>query len=147
MRESMMRKLVSVLLGIVLISLSVRGNAQQVATIQIYLFYAVDCPDCQGILQTYVPALKSNYPFLDIKTFDIANPSYYEALANLEEKFNRRGNELPVIFIGDVLLSGQKEITERLDSLILEYQMKGGFTSLPPLEIHASLPPRSCCFS
>ena len=48
---------------------------------------------CQAILQSYVPTLKSMYPFLDIKTFDLANPTYYEALAKLEEKFNRRGND------------------------------------------------------
>jgi hypothetical protein len=95
----------------------------------------VDCPDCQGILQKFVPDLKSSYPFLDIRTFDIKDPSNYEGLSRLEEKFNRRGNELPVLFIGDHLLSGQKEIAERLDPLILEYQMKGGIAPLPPLEI------------
>ena len=64
-----MRRLITILFSIAFLSLPIYGNAQQVATIQIYLFYAVDCPDCQGILQTYVPSLKSNYPFLDIKTF------------------------------------------------------------------------------
>ena len=46
------------------------------------------------------------YPFLEIKTFDIGKPSYYEALAKLEKKFNRRGEELPIIFIGDQMLQG-----------------------------------------
>ena len=101
-----------------------------------YLFYAVDCPSCHAILQSYVPTLKSMYPFLEIKTFDLANPTYYEALAKLEQKYNRRGNELPVIFIGDQMLSGEKEVMERLDPLILEYQMKGELVPpLPPLEI------------
>jgi thiol-disulfide isomerase/thioredoxin len=145
--KNLMRRLPAILFSIALLSLPIYGNAQQTPTIQIYLFYAVDCPDCQGILQSYVPALKSNYPFLDIKTFDIANPSYYEALAKLEEKFNRRGNELPVIFIGDHLLSGQKEIRERLDPLLLEYQMKGGITSLPPLEISSTATPSEKVFS
>jgi glutaredoxin len=76
------------------------------------------------------------YPFLEIKTFDLANPTYYEALAKIEQKFNRRGNELPVIFIGDQMLSGEREVMERLDPLILEYQMKGDLIpSLPPIEI------------
>ncbi|HVP79214.1 MAG TPA: hypothetical protein VMV04_15110 [Thermodesulfobacteriota bacterium] len=136
----MMRTLISLLLGFAFLFLPVggisqEGNARQAAAVQIYLFYAVDCPDCQGILQKFVPDLKSSYPFLDIQTFDIENPAYYGALSRLEEKYNRRGNELPVLFIGDHLLSGQKEIRERLDPLILEYQMKGGITSLPPLEI------------
>jgi len=101
-----------------------------------FIFYAEDCPNCQAILQSYVPTLKSMYPFLEIKTFDLANPTYYEALAKLEKKFNRRGNELPVIFIGDQMLSGEREVIERLDPLILEYQMKGELIPrLPPVEI------------
>jgi len=101
-----------------------------------YIFYADDCPNCQAILQSYVPTLKSMYPFLEIKTFDLANPTYYEALAKLEKKFNQRGNELPVIFIGDQMLSGEREVIERLDPLILEYQMKGELIPrLPPVEI------------
>jgi thiol-disulfide isomerase/thioredoxin len=108
----------------------------QSPSIEVYLFYAEDCPHCQAILQNYVPMLKSMYPFLDIKTFDLANLAYYEALADLEKKFNRRGNELPVIFIGDQMLSGEREVMERLDPLILEYQMKGDFIPpLPPLKI------------
>ncbi len=133
-----MRRLIFLLFSFVFLFLPDRGNSQPAHTIQIYLFYAVDCPECQGILQKFVPGLKSSYPFLDIQTFDIENPAYYEALTRLEEKFNRRGNELPVLLIGDHLLSGQKEITQRLDLLIVEYQMKGVNTSLPPLEIHST---------
>jgi len=111
-------------------------QAQQSSPLPMYLFFADDCPGCQAILQSYVPTLQSMYPFIEIKTFDLANPAYYEALAKLEKKFNRRGNELPVIFIGDQMLSGEQEVMERLDPLILEYQLKGDLRpSLPPLEI------------
>ena len=111
-------------------------QAQQASPIQMYLFYADDCPNCQAILQSYVPTLKSMYPFLEIKTFDLANPAYYEALAKLEQKYNRRGSELPVIFIGDQMLSGEQEVMEKLDPLILDYQIRGeSRPPLPPLEI------------
>jgi cytochrome c biogenesis protein CcdA/glutaredoxin len=109
---------------------------EQKTKIDLYFFYAEDCPNCQAILHGYVPTLQSMYPFLEIKTFDLANPAYYEALAKLEQKYNRRGSELPVIFIGDQMLSGEREVMERLDPLILEYQIKGDFRPpLPPLEI------------
>ena len=85
-------------------------QAQQSSPLPMYLFYADDCPGCKAILQSYVPTLKSMYPFLEIKTFDLANPAYYEALAKLEQKYNRRGNELPVIFIGDQMLSGERRL-------------------------------------
>ena len=111
-------------------------QAQQSSPLPMYLFYADDCPGCKAILQSYVPTLKSMYPFLGIKTFDLANPAYYEALAKLEQKYNRRGNELPVIFIGDQMLSGEREVMEKLDPLILEYQLKGDLVPpLPPVEI------------
>jgi cytochrome c biogenesis protein CcdA/glutaredoxin-related protein len=109
---------------------------QQAPTIPMYVFYATDCGNCQAILQSYVPTLKSQYPFLDIKTFELGDPLNYGALAKLEKKFNKRGQELPVIFIGDQMLSGDQEIMGKLDPLILEYQMMGGLVpSLAPLEI------------
>jgi len=121
---------------IFLLSLHSNSHGGQSPSIQMYVFYAEDCPNCQAILQSYVPTLKSMYPFLEIKTFDLANPTYYEALAKFEKKFNRRGNELPVIFIGDQMLSGEREVMERLDPLILEYQMKGELIPpLPPVEM------------
>ena len=131
------RKSIVLFLCLFCLPLSTPGIAQQLPpTIPIYIFFANDCPNCQAILQSYVPTLKSQYPFLEIKTFEIGNPVYYEALSKLEKKFNRRGNELPVIFIGDQMLSGDQEVMERLDPLILEYQMKGDLIPpLPPLEI------------
>jgi len=127
------------ILTILLFLLPFVARAQQPSTIPMYIFYADDSPNCQAILQSYVPTLKSQYPFLNIKTFELGDPSNYEALAQLEKKFNRRGQELPVIFIGDQMLSGDQEIMEKLDPLILEYQMKGGLVpSLPSLEIASS---------
>lgn len=120
----------------VLLLLRLLVEAQPPSTIPIYLFYAEDCPSCQAILQSYVPTLKTMYPFLDIKTFDLSNPSYYEALAKLEKKFQRKSDELPILFIGDQMLFGEREVMEKLDPLIIEYQMKGSLApTLPPLEI------------
>jgi cytochrome c biogenesis protein CcdA len=111
-------------------------QAQRSSPLPMYLFYADDCPGCKAVLESYVPTLQSMYPFLEIKTFDLANPAYYEALAKLEQKYNRRGNELPVIFIGDQMFSGEQEVMEKLDPLILDYQLKGDLTPpLPPVEI------------
>ena len=55
-------------------------------------------------------------------------------LATWRKNSNRRGEELPVVFIGDHLLSGEMEIMEKLNPLLLEYQAKGG-ASLPPVQI------------
>ena len=119
---------------------------KETGKIDLYFFYAEDCQPCQIILQSYLPTLQATFPSLEIKTFDVSDPSHYEALAKLEKRFNRRENELPVIFIGDHLLSGEMEIMERLNPLLLEYQAKGG-ASLPLLESPSLTKPLEKAFS
>ena len=146
-KRGAVRKLILPVCTFILLSLPFYGIAQQSSSsIQIYLFYAEDCPACGGILQGYLPGLKSMYPFLEIQTFDVADPTYYEALSRLEKKFNRRGSELPVLFIGDQVLSGEKEIMERLDPLILDYQVKEA-PALPPLQTLVVAKPSGKVFS
>ncbi len=141
-----MRKFLLPLSIFILFSLPADGVGQPSSSIQIYLFYSEDCLACGGILHGYLPGLKSMYPFLEIQTFDAGDPAYYEALSRLEKKFNRRGSELPVLFIGDQVLSGEKEIMERLDPLILDYQIKGA-PLLPPLQTLVVAKPSEKAFS
>ena len=131
---------------LILFSLPVYGNAQPSPSIQIYFFYAEDCQPCQVILQSYLPTLKTIFPILEIKTFDVGNPAYYEALTKLEKKFGRTGNELPLVFIGDQMLSGEMEIMEKLNPLLLEVQAKGG-ASPPPIEIPSMAKPSTKSFT
>jgi thiol-disulfide isomerase/thioredoxin len=128
------RKLLIFVFIFTLFSFPAHEVAQPSSSIQIYFFYAQDCQPCQTILQDYLPTLKTMVPALDVKTVDVGNPDYYEALVKLEEKFGRSGSELPVVFIGDQMLSGEMEIMEKLNPLLLEVQAKGGF-SRPAIEL------------
>jgi len=118
----------------ILLSFPIYTVAQSTSSIQIYFFYTEDCQPCQVLLQSYLPTLKTIVPNLEVKTLDVGNPAYYEALAKLEKKFGRSGSELPVVFVGDQMLSGEMEIMEKLNPLLLEVQAKGG-SSPPPIEI------------
>jgi thiol-disulfide isomerase/thioredoxin len=107
------------------------------SSVQIYFFYTEDCQSCQVILQSYLPTLKTMIPTLEVKTFDVSHPAYYEALTKLEKKAGRAAGELPIVFIGDQMLSGETEIMEKLNPLLLEAQAKGG-VSPPPMELSSS---------
>jgi len=120
--------------GILTLPVESGAATDQTGKIDVYFFYAEDCQPCQTILQGYLPTLKTMFPTLEIKTFDVGNPAYYEALSKLERRFGRTASELPVTFIGDQILSGETEIMEKLNPLLIDYQAKGG-ASLPPLEI------------
>lgn len=134
----MMRRLSAFLFCAALFCWPLHGMAQQPPSpIQIYFFYTEDCQSCQVILQSYLPTLKTMFPTLEIKTFDVGQPAYYEALTKLEKKFGRAENELPIVFVGDQMLSGEMEIMEKLNPLLLEVQAKGG-ASPPPIELSDS---------
>ncbi len=120
--------------------------AESINRIDLYFFYSEDCQSCQVILQSYLPSLKPMVPSLDIKTYDVGNPSNYEALVKLEKKFNREGGELPVVFIGEEMLTGEREVMEKLNPLLLEYQARGG-AKLPPLALPSQSKPSEKAFA
>ena len=126
-----MRGLLIVLCCILFLSLPIHGNAQGSSSVQVSYFSKEDCQSCGDSLQSYLSTLKSTYPFLEIKTFKADDPSTNEALAGLEKKLGRKVTEIPAVVIGDHILSGEKEITEKLETLILQYQIEGGIPSLP----------------
>jgi len=134
------KKLFISLCILIFLSSPIYTAAQSPSSIQIYFFYTEDCQPCQTILQSYLPTLKTMVPTLEVKTFDVGNPAYYEALAKLEKKFGRSGSELPVVIVGDQMLSGEMEILEKLNPLLVEVQAKGG-SSPPPLEIPSMAKP------
>jgi len=141
-----MKKVVTATLVIVVLSFAILGLAQQPSSIQIYFFYSEDCQPCQVILRSYLPTLKTMVPALEVKTFDVGNPTYYEALTKLEKKFGHTGDELPIVFVGDQMLSGEMEVMEKLNPLLLEVQAKGG-VSPPPIEIPSMAKPSPKSFT
>ena len=139
-KRTKVKKLFISLSILILLSSPVYTVAQSPSSIQIYFFYAEDCQPCQTILQSYLPTLKTMVPTLEVKTFDVGNPTYYEVLAKMEKKIGRSGGGLPVVFVGDQMLAGEMEIMEKLNPLLLEVQAKGG-SSPPPIEIPSSSKP------
>jgi len=121
-------------------------SAESPPPLQAYFFYSEECPSCGGILQGYLPGLKSTYPFLEIQTLDIKNPTFYESLVQIEKQFGRSGGELPVLIIGDQILSGEQDIMEKLEPLILEFQATGA-PPLPPLQSTSLVKPSEKAFT
>jgi len=116
---------------------SINAGAQQPPSLRILFFHAEECDSCESALQSYLSTLKSTYPFVEIESLDVRNPSNRELLGTLEKKLGRKGDDLPVAFVEDHVLSGEKEITEKLELYVLEYQIRKGLTQ-PPIGIPGS---------
>ncbi len=119
-----------------LLPTSLRGKGlpenltEGIKKIDLYLFYSEECGICRSIIPGLTDRLETMYPSLRVTLLDLKDPDNYEALRNLERSLGRRGlrprrgEELPITVIGDHLLSGEREITEKLDLIILEYLLK-----------------------
>jgi thiol-disulfide isomerase/thioredoxin len=125
-------------LGLSPVSAQSTASVSPMDRIDLYFFYAEDCQSCQVILQSYLPSLKPMFPSLEIKAYDVGIPAHYEALERLEKQFGRGGSELPVAVIGDQMLAGEKEMMEKLNPLLFDYQAKGG-AKLPPLDLSSQI--------
>ena len=130
-----MRKRIVLLFCAFFFLLPSHSNAQHPSPVEIYVFQGEDCPSCGGDLEGYLQGLKSMYPFVQIHSFDVADPSHEELLARFKRQFGWSGSELPAAFIGDQMLCGEQQILERLDLLIVEYQIRGAPFLSPPRDV------------
>jgi hypothetical protein len=134
------KKLMILFYSIFLVLLSMNGSAQQPSSLRIYLFHNEECESCGSTLDGYLSTLKSTYPFIEIESLDVRNPSSRDLLGCLEKKCGGIGNGLPVAFVEDHVLSGEREIIEELEMFVLEYQIRKGLPQ-PSLGFPASANP------
>lgn len=98
--------------------------SREMKKIDLYLFHSEECGTCQSIIPGLTERLEAMYPSLEVILLDLKEPKNYEALCNFERRLGRRSEELPFAVIGNHLLTGEREIAERLDPIILEYLLK-----------------------
>lgn len=97
------------------------------STIRLYIFTSPDCPHCRIIYPENLNQLSKKINCkIEAKYFDINQIENYKKLIELEERYKDTDNELPVVFIGEYVLGGEKEIKENLERIIKEYAQKGG---------------------
>ncbi|MBN1695012.1 DUF1573 domain-containing protein [candidate division WOR-3 bacterium] len=109
------------------VQLTLKANIKPpVATppIRICLFYSKDCEDCSFIEEKILPPLIEKYNLI-IKSFEISDPANYEHLVSIEEEYQDKNNEIPIIVIGNYILGGAGEIRKWLEVRIAEYKDSG----------------------
>ena len=110
------------------------------------LFWSEDCPHCHVILAETMPPLQEQYgDQLEVLDIEISDPAHYELWLEAMEAFQvppERGG-VPMLFIGDTVLIGSREIPERLPGLIEQHLVAGGvdYPAIPGLVAGPTLTP------
>ena len=93
------------------------------------LFWAESCPHCHEVMDHVIPPLEEKYgDQLEVRTIEISDPDNYPLWVAAMEAFQvPPGSQgVPMLFIGDAVLVGSREIPEQLPGLIEQHLAAGG---------------------
>jgi hypothetical protein len=83
-----------------------------------------DCPRCDGV-KKFVSVLKQKYP-VRTKRLDIGRDRDRSLLGRLEAIHAEKKFAVPLIMVGDSILIGESEISEKLEATVKRLARKGG---------------------
>jgi len=103
-------------------------------------FVSPACPQCKAVEEEVLRPILAKYGSqVEIQRFNVEEAEGYEALLDLEDRYGVHVIEVPVIFIGDAVLEGDKAIREGLEAQIEDCLQGGGVA--PPTERHSGEEP------
>ncbi|MEI7856535.1 MAG: hypothetical protein WCH85_03420 [Methanomicrobiales archaeon] len=96
------------------------------SNVTVYFFYGEECPHCHVVLPM-VRSLKEKYPGVDFQILEIwHNPTNQALSDSLNQKLGVKGAGVPEVIVGSVVLIGDKDIPEKLESAIIGELKKTG---------------------
>lgn len=92
-------------------------NLASAAQVQVEIYYSQTCEHCERVLKNFLPQYQEKYKnSVEFIFYEVeGNLENYEKLLDREEETGDKDNELPVIFIGNVVLGGEEEVYKRFD--------------------------------
>lgn len=100
----MMKKLGLIFLVLVCFLLTSQISLAKEEKIYLNLFKSQGCPHC-GAEEEFLQSLEQKYPLV-INQYDIAKDETIEIIEKLEEKFSKKFNYVPILFIGEDYIEG-----------------------------------------
>jgi len=99
-------------------------------------FYSGESAESLAIVEGLLPSLREVYT-LEIRLLDVDDPENLSILMALEARYGVGADVLPVVFVGEEVLSGPDAIRERLETLVARCEAEGG---CPLPEMRGSAP-------
>lgn len=89
------------------------------STIAVTVFYSPECMECVELINKLLPQLEERYKSsISIVKYNMKNTENFEKLLALQEKYDKRPKSSffnpkpPIVFVGEKLFYGEKEIKE-----------------------------------
>jgi glutaredoxin len=125
----MSRILVVTLVLTLLMGCSSGATTTAKPVVRAVLFYSTTCPHCHYVMEQVLPPLQKQYgDRLEIRMLEVSDANNYQLWVKAMDAYkvpnDWRG--VPMLFIGDKVLVGSRDIPEQLPGLIEQYLAAGG---------------------
>ncbi|HAM39175.1 MAG TPA: hypothetical protein DCP53_07275 [Elusimicrobia bacterium] len=110
------------------ISIKIKGYifADKQPVIPITIFDSAGCLFCKELKKNIIPFYEKKYGIrMDVAEYSIDESRNYAALVTLEKQFGKTLTKVPVLFIGNDVVGGKKDILESLPKLLEKYIKTG----------------------
>jgi len=125
----MRRILITIFVLTLLVGCSSGATTPAKPVVRAVLFYANTCPHCHYVMEQVLPPLQKQYgDRLEIRMLEVSDANNYQLWVKAMDAYkvpaDWRG--VPMLFIGDKVLVGSRDIPEQLPGLIEQYLAAGG---------------------
>jgi len=100
-----------------LITIALIALFSQTPKTTVHFFYSPDCGHCMDMLLSDIPALQKKYRF-QFNKYDIDILENYKLLEKMEEGVQNKGEDIPVVFVGDSVFYGPDSVCKKLGSTL-----------------------------
>jgi cytochrome c biogenesis protein CcdA/thiol-disulfide isomerase/thioredoxin len=99
--------------------------------VTVWYFYGDGCEFCKNSTP-YVQSMRQKYPDVSFQILEVwYNPANNATLTAMNQRLGQQRFGVPEVFVGDVILLGDKEINAKLESTILDQKKKLTESSQP----------------
>lgn len=96
---------------------------KNLASVTVYMFSSPGCHYCIKLKKKFIPKIEKKYNIkINLVEYLISEPENYERLILMEKEYGDTDNKMPVLFIGNKVLGGKKEINRNLEKELLMYR-------------------------
>jgi len=96
-----------------------KSDSSDIVTID--FFYNPVCSGCHWVLEEHIPYLKEKFfELININYYNVDNRENFEKMSELSKKLGVEDGVIPRVIIGEKVLTGRREIEERLEAIIEE---------------------------
>ncbi len=125
----MRRILIAIFVLTLLVGCSSGATTPAKPVVRAVLFYSETCPHCHYVMEQVLPPLQKQYSDqLEIRMLEVSDANNYQLWVKAMDAYkvpnDWRG--VPMLFIGDKVLVGSRDIPEQLPGLIEQYLSAGG---------------------